>query len=541
MLSSPKDNKTQNILLMKRQLLSIIACLFAVIGMQAQENLLSNPGFEDWNGSKPTDWATLSTSNATVEQSASSHSGSYAVVVKGATSNKRFASKSYTLAAGEYTFKAWVCANGSDAGYYRLGYVKLSNGTVADSQKDYIYSDDAAAPVSSNWKEVSYTFTLDAETELALIIMNNKSGKGASFLVDDTSLTTKSGSIVGGGDDNGGNDGEKPAGGEYINETFATSFGVFTPVETIGNYPWTIDYSTAKATSYVGGNNVATSWLISPVVDFTNETEANVTFQYIIRYSESGKVAENHQLLISSDYSGDAVAATWTELPYKAVEGKDWNTFYDAAVNVPAEFMGKKVTFALRYTATTKAGTWEVKNFKVSKGKIDTDEPEAPAETIRCTVAEAIEAMAAGKTGPAIVTGFIVGAIDGKAIDSGCIFSDTTAVATNLLLADDADETDYTKCIPVQLPSGGIRDALNLANNKDHYKKEVILTGNLEKYFGVAGLKSVTAYEFTGRTGIESMVTEKHDGTIYDLTGRRIEMITKAGIYIINGKKVLVK
>jgi hypothetical protein len=91
------------------------------------------------------------------------------------------------------------------------------------------------------------------------------------------------------------------------------------------------------------------------------------------------------------------------------------------------------------------------------------------------------------------------------------------------------------------LPSGGIRDALNLANNKDHYKKEVILTGNLEKYFGVAGLKSVTAYEFTGKTGIENIITENRTDAIYDLTGRRIEAITKAGIYIINGKKVLVK
>jgi hypothetical protein len=29
--------------------------------------------------------------------------------------------------------------------------------------------------------------------------------------------------------------------------------------------------------------------------------------------------------------------------------------------------------------------------------------------------------------------------------------------------------------------------------------------------------------------------------TIYDLTGRRVENITAPGIYIVNGKKVLVK
>ncbi|MBQ3243763.1 MAG: carbohydrate binding domain-containing protein [Bacteroidaceae bacterium] len=169
--------------------------------------------------------------------------------------------------------------------------------------------------------------------------------------------------------------------GVYINETFASDFGVFTPIETVGETPWIIDYKTAKATSYVDGTNkAATSWLISAPVDFTEETEAYAAFEYIIRYSESGKVAANHQLLISADYAGDPTAATWTDLPYGAVEGADWVTFYKANVAVPAEFLGKSgVVFALRYTATTKASTWEVKNFKVAHGTAaEPEEPETP-------------------------------------------------------------------------------------------------------------------------------------------------------------------
>ena len=42
-----------------------------------------------------------------------------------------------------------------------------------------------------------------------------------------------------------------------------------------------------------------------------------------------------------------------------------------------------------------------------------------------------------------------------------------------------------------------------------------------------------------GRTAIEDITTEEYDDTIYDLQGRKIEKITKAGIYIINGKKVI--
>ena len=44
-----------------------------------------------------------------------------------------------------------------------------------------------------------------------------------------------------------------------------------------------------------------------------------------------------------------------------------------------------------------------------------------------------------------------------------------------------------------------------------------------------------------GTTGIEGVEVENEIKTIYDLTGRRVEAITAPGIYIVNGKKVLVK
>ena len=308
---------------------------------------------------------------------------------------------------------------------------------------------------------------------------------------------------TGGGNEQGGATEE----GVYINETFATEFGVFSTVETVGDTPWVIDYKTAKATSYVDGvNKEATSWLISTPVDFTNETEAYVAFDYIIRYSESGKVAKNHQLLISSDYAGDPTAATWTDLPYGAVEGSDWTTFYKANVAVPAEFLGKSgIVFALRYTATTKAGTWEVKNFKVAHGTAA--EPEKPEDAQEYTVAEAMAAFT-GTAKPAIVKGYIVGTVNGQVYTEGCVFSGTAESNTNLLIADNADETDYNNCMPVQLPSGAVRSALNLVDNPGNYKKQVTLTGSLEKYFGVTGLKAVSKYVIDGVTPEEPETPE---------------------------------
>ena len=49
-----------------------------------------------------------------------------------------------------------------------------------------------------------------------------------------------------------------------------------------------------------------------------------------------------------------------------------------------------------------------------------------------------------------------------------------------------------------------------------------------------------TLEEDGAATAIEGVETEV-ENTIYDLTGRKIETITKGGIYIVNGKKVLVK
>ena len=45
----------------------------------------------------------------------------------------------------------------------------------------------------------------------------------------------------------------------------------------------------------------------------------------------------------------------------------------------------------------------------------------------------------------------------------------------------------------------------------------------------------------TGDTGIEGINAEAGNAAIYDLNGRKIEKVTSGGIYIVNGKKVLVK
>ncbi len=96
------------------------------------------------------------------------------------------------------------------------------------------------------------------------------------------------------------------------------------------------------------------------------------------------------------------------------------------------------------------------------------------------------------------VKGYIVGWIEGQVLSSGAHFDAAATVQTNVLLADSKDCTDVSLCIPVQLPSGEIRNAVNLQNNPGNLGKELMIQGSLEKYFGTAGVKSATAYKLEG-------------------------------------------
>ena len=180
------------------------------------ESLLTNCSFENWTGGKPTGWAVVS-SNATIKQSSDAHQGVYSVLVEGASTNKRFTSGTVTLKAGTYGIGAYLKQTGDAAGKFRLGYVKLTNGAVANTSTDYIYITEPAS-VSSEWEQATCTFELTEDTELALIIMNSKNGNGNAILVDDVTLTTADGGLVEGGSEE---EPETPAEPKTIAEVLA--------------------------------------------------------------------------------------------------------------------------------------------------------------------------------------------------------------------------------------------------------------------------------------------------------------------------------
>lgn len=121
------------------------------------------------------------------------------------------------------------------------------------------------------------------------------------------------------------------------------------------------------------------------------------------------------------------------------------------------------------------------------------------------TVADLI-LLNGAKTGNFYVKGFIVGQVKAGVTSWS---AETTQVLppfesesgdnTNILIAAAAGATDMAVMVPVQLPAGFLRDALNLVKNPSNLGAEVVLYGSLEKYFGKPGVKSITKAWINGK------------------------------------------
>ncbi|SCC21518.1 2',3'-cyclic-nucleotide 2'-phosphodiesterase/5'-or 3'-nucleotidase, 5'-nucleotidase family [[Bacillus] enclensis] len=128
------------------------------------------------------------------------------------------------------------------------------------------------------------------------------------------------------------------------------------------------------------------------------------------------------------------------------------------------------------------------------------------------TVQEAIE----NNSGTGTVSGYIVGHTTGNGSYN---FEGNFAGDTNFAIADSLDERDPAKVLPVQLPSA-LRTKFGLKTNPENLGKKVIVTGSLETYFTVPGLKSPTAMSFEGEQPDEPVPYEGIEGlSIHDIQG----------------------
>lgn len=274
-----------------------------------------------------------------------------------------------------------------------------------------------------------------------------------------------------------------------------------------GNKPWFVQsYNSntfAACTGYNGkpGAQGFDSWLITPPLAVDKMASKTMSFTTCVGYSGSGT------LEVYAMTSPSPATATLTRLNADIPSPTgSWSDFIPSGTIDLSSFSGT-IYIGFRYVGAESTGytTYRIDDLMIglqgSSPVTPPDNPSSPStgagsESEPYSVGRAIEVYDGGGATDVWVTGVIVGSVDGQNIESGAHFSTEKASATNILLAPSATETDLSKCIPVQLPSGAVRSALNLAANPGNLGKTVTLKGNIEKYFGVAGLKSTSTYKF---------------------------------------------
>lgn len=155
-----------------------------------------------------------------------------------------------------------------------------------------------------------------------------------------------------------------------FSESFASESKDFT-IENINlggqDYVWSFDsrYSCMKASGFVGSNHNTSSRLISPEIDLSGYATARASYDQACNFFSSLETAKKEAAFEVSVDGGE-----WTTLEVPSfTDYASWNFKSSGNIDLSA-YVGKKIRLAFHYSSTSaKAGTWEVKNFKVSGTK----------------------------------------------------------------------------------------------------------------------------------------------------------------------------
>lgn len=216
----------------------------------------------------------------------------------------------------------------------------------------YTSSDEAVATVNAETGEV--TLLAAGETKITATAAENDEYNGGSASYTLT-VTTPALDVV----------------KEPYSESFETEFGSFV-LDNVNlseglSYVWSIDkkYKCAKASAFVNKKNLPSeSWLVSPWIELSAaEVIRSLYFDHAVS-KYFGNVSEEATLWIKVE-GGDWTQITSIAYP-EVPQDKSFSPFETQVVSL-AGYEGKKIKVGFKYVSTDEAaGTWEIRNFKVS-------------------------------------------------------------------------------------------------------------------------------------------------------------------------------
>ena len=138
--------------------------------------------------------------------------------------------------------------------------------------------------------------------------------------------------------------------------------------------------------------------------------------------------------------------------------------------------------------------------------------------------------------------------------NTGVVLHSETAGTYNLTITENVEAIEGNalrgSAAATYYTTAGTYYALGLVDGevgfyKDAFNNSRFQNNSHKAYLYVEGTQNTASYSFRfgeGTTGISEVKGENGEvKAIFDLTGRRVEVITAPGVYIVNGKKVLVK
>ena len=141
-----------------------------------------------------------------------------------------------------------------------------------------------------------------------------------------------------------------------------TAIDTFTIKDFGGAETWKYKRATTNMRTEINGINNE-DWLITPVLDLTNMSEASLNFEY--KFSDTIPVEYQYQytVVISKDYDGNpdnVKSATWIELTGFSYETTKYAE--SGVISFPAEMIGSKCYIAWKYHTAETSHTWALKN-----------------------------------------------------------------------------------------------------------------------------------------------------------------------------------
>ncbi|MFK7951573.1 MAG: choice-of-anchor J domain-containing protein [Ekhidna sp.] len=175
--------------------------------------------------------------------------------------------------------------------------------------------------------------------------------------------------------------------GETIfEEGFASDLSSFVGTSVVGDdqsWRWSSfgGATYAQMSGFSGGSVPNEDWLVSPEIDLSsNDGDITLFITQILNFQGDAQWGEDMQILFSTDYSGDAATATWTNVTGNLTnlpEGNNYDEVSDEVTLTGAS--GEKIHLGFYYKSTADySSLWRLVNLRVEAGSApDTDEVNA--------------------------------------------------------------------------------------------------------------------------------------------------------------------